>query len=323
MEGDGLTGDDMPGTGTGGDAAAAEKPEPRAEQAAPQRRPWLTEMVVLVIVALTIALTIKTYLVQPFQIPSGSMENTLLIGDKVLVNKLVVHVSDIHRGDIVVFNGAGSWDPPVASPGNPLDRIFRNFLGLFGDDSGQTDYIKRVIGLPGDHVRCCNARGLITVNGVPLHESSYLYPGSAPSTVRFNIVVPPGRLWVMGDNREDSEDSRFHHCGLPGAVCESWDPSGTIPESMVVGRAFVIVWPPGQFRVLSVPTTFNQVGLRSSAAGARSGSAEHGAGATLAAAAGLRVQPASPALPLAAGTVLAVPVMLLERRIRLRRNRRA
>jgi len=304
VEGDGLIGDEVPGTGTDEDAAAAERPEPGNEKAAAKRGSWMTEMVVLVIVALTIALTIKTYVVQPFQIPTASMENTLLVGDKVLVDKLVGHLSQIHRGDIVVFNGAGSWDPPAASPGNPLDRLYRNFLGLFGDDSGQTDYIKRVIGLPGDHVRCCNAQGLLTVNGVPLHESSYLYPGSVPSAIKFNIVVPPGRLWVMGDNREDSEDSRFHRCGLPGAVCEAWDPSGTIPESMVIGRAFLIVWPPSQFRHLSVPATFDQAGLRSAAA-----------------AAGLRAEPAYPALPLAAGAVVAVPVALIERRIRLRCSR--
>src|SRR5215467_10727943 len=111
---------------------------------------WPTEIVVLVVVALAIALTVKTYVVQPFRIPSGSMENTLLINDKVLVNKLVGHISQIHRGDIVVFDGAGNWDPPVAPSSNPLTRIYHNMLGLFGNNQGQIDYIKRVIGLPGD-----------------------------------------------------------------------------------------------------------------------------------------------------------------------------
>jgi signal peptidase I len=223
-----------------------------------RRRSRLTEFVVLVVVALILALTIKTYLVQPFWIPSQSMQNTLLVNDRVLVNKLVGHVSQIHRGDIVVFDGAGSWNPPVATDNNPLVRTYRDVLGLFGDDSGQTDYIKRVIGLPGDHVQCCNAQGQLTVNGVPLRESSYLYPGSAPSTIKFSVVVPPGRLWVMGDNRGDSADSRYHDCQIPIAACEPWDRDGTIPENMVIGRAFLVIWPPSMVKALRVPTTFSQ-----------------------------------------------------------------
>src|SRR5271155_5018030 len=128
-------------------AVAGDSAEDQEEPVARRKgRSSLTEFVVLV--ALVIALTVKTYLVQPFWIPSQSMEDTLLVNDKVLVNKLVGHISQIHRGDIVVFDGAGSWDPPVAAHSDPLVRIYRNFLGLFGDDSGQTDYIKRVIGLP-------------------------------------------------------------------------------------------------------------------------------------------------------------------------------
>jgi signal peptidase I len=229
------------------------------------RRSRLTEFAVLVVLALAIALTVKTYLVQSFWIPSQSMENTLLVNDRVLVNKLAGHVSRIHRGDIVVFNGTGSWDPPAAASSAPLARIYRNVLALFGGGSGPTPYIKRVIGLPGDHVTCCNAHGLITVNGVPLHESSYLYPGSAPSAVRFSIVVPAGQLWVMGDNRADSDDSRYHDCQVPGSACEPWDRDGTIPEDKVIGRAFLEVWPVTRFTTLSVPATFSQPAL--SAAG--------------------------------------------------------
>jgi signal peptidase I len=269
---------------------------------------WLTEFVVLVAVALVIALVVKTYVVQPFLIPTGSMEDTLLVNDKVLVNKLVGHISQIHRGDIVVFDGAGNWDPPVAATSDPLDRIYRNFLSLFGDDSGQTDYIKRVIGLPGDHVVCCTAQGLVTVNGVPLHESSYLYPGSQPSTIKFSIVVPPGRIWVMGDNRGDSSDSRLHDCGVIGAACVPWDRDGTIPESSVIGRAFLVIWPFSRIRTLSVPSAFSQAGLSSGHSGAVSSSG----------AAQLRAAPANPALPLAAGAIVAVLVALLERRIRVR-----
>jgi len=226
-----------------------------------KRRSWLMELVVLVIAALVIAVTVKTYLVQPFVIPSQSMENTLLVNDKVLVNKLVGHLSPIRRGDIIVFDGTGSWKPPAVTDSNPLVRIYRNVRGLFSTRLGHTDYIKRVIGLPGDHIRCCNAQGLLTVNGIPLQEGAYLYPGSTPSTVRFSIVVPPGRLWVMGDNREDSADSRYHDCQVAASLCELWDRDGTVPESMVIGRAFLVIWPPSRFRELRVPATFSQAGL--------------------------------------------------------------
>jgi len=302
------------GEGTEG---AAQSPGQR------RRRSWLTELVVLVAVALVVALGIKTYLVQPFVIPSGSMENTLLVNDKVLVNKLVGHLSQIHRGDIVVFNGTGSWKPPAATDSNPLARIYHSVLGLFGDDSGQTDYIKRVIGLPGDHVQCCNAQGELTVNGVPLHESSYLYPGSAPSTVKFSVVVPPGRLWVMGDNRDDSADSRAHDCQISGASCEPWDRDGTIPENKVIGRAFLVIWPPTRFKVLSVPATFSQTGLSARQPRTASQSTASWSTANAALTAGkLRAIPAYPVLPLAAGGIIALPLTLLERMCRLLGSRR-
>jgi signal peptidase I len=285
-------------------------------------------MVVLFVVALTIALLIKTFIVQPFYIPSASMENTLLVGDKVLVNKIVYRIRPISRGDIVVFNGAGSWQPPAnqgPSNHNPLVRLYDATLGklfnavrgLFGTAPGQTDYIKRVIGLPGDHVVCCNAKGAITVNGVPLSESSYLIPGAKPSEGPFNIVVPPGRLWVMGDNRPQSADSRLHDCSYTYTPpqCVSYDKSGTVPEDRVVGRAFMIIWPPSRFRILPIPSTFSQHGL-SHAASSRS---DGGPGL---AAAGLPVRPSGPLLPLAGGLAAAVPLTALERRLRLRMARR-
>jgi signal peptidase I len=294
-----------------------------------RRRSFWRELPVLVVVALTIALLIKTFVVQAFFIPSGSMENTLKPGDKVLVNKVLYHLRKIEPGDIVVFSGIGSWDqapPPSRPSSDPIVRAYdatlrpllRSVSGLFGAAPGQFDYIKRVIGVPGDHVRCCNSRGQITVNGVPLDEQSYLYPGatsaSAPAghSGHFNITVPPGRLWVLGDNRALSADSRLHR-SAPGG--------GTVPESKVVGRAFLIVWPLDRWRVLPVPATFSQPGIRtpaaSSAAAAASqsgGPAGQGAGAALAA--GLPVQPSSPLLPLTAGIGLALPVTWLQRRAR-------
>jgi signal peptidase I len=288
---------------------------------------FLTEMVVLFAVALTIALLIKTFVVQPFYIPSGSMENTLKIGDKVLVNKIVYRVRPISRGDVVVFNGAGSWLAPTAGPkpsDNPVVRLYDVTLGkffsavkgLFGTAPGQTDYIKRVIGIPGDHVVCCNSQGDITVNGVPLHEGSYLIPGAEPSQGKFNITVPPGRLWVMGDNRPQSSDSRLHDCAytFESPTCVSYDRGGTIPEDRVIGRAFMIVWPPSRIGILPIPTTFEQPGLSHAAA--------LSARAQPALATGVPVRPSAPYLPLAGGFAAAVPLTLLERKLRLRARRR-
>jgi signal peptidase I len=306
--------------------------EPGAEDNAGSSRggrSFLTEMVVLFAVALTIALLIKSFVVQPFFIPSGSMENTLLIGDKVLVNKLVYHLRPIERGDIVVFNGSGSWDSPSASgpvASNPVARVyddtlgalFRSVAGLFGTSADQIDYIKRVIGVPGDHVVCCNAHGQVTVNGVPLQETSYLYPGDQPSQFPFNVVVPPGRLWVMGDHRIDSADSRYHDCAYRDTeYCYSFDRDGTIPENKVIGRAFMIVWPPSRIRILPIPATFEQVQLLQPSARHSPASAS-GVAALVSSGNGIPVRPSSPYLPIALGFGFAVPLTAGERRLRLR-----
>jgi signal peptidase I len=174
-----------------------------------------------------------------------------------------------------VFSGAGSWDPVTPPPSNPVVRFLDDARSLVGIAGPGTDYVKRVIGIPGDRVACCNSRGQVTVNGVPLSEKSYIYPGAAPSQIPFNITVPPGRLWVMGDNRADSDDSRYR-TSAPGG--------GTIPESAVVGRAFLIIWPLSRFTDLPIPNTFQQAGLRSAAAIAAAPPAAVGGGvATLAA----------------------------------------
>ena len=274
-----------------------------------RKRSFWREFPILVVVALLLAVVIKTYAIQAFFIPSGSMENTLEINDRVLVNKLVYDVRSIHRGDIVVFNGDGSWDPGKApADTNFVVKFAQGFASMFGFGHPGDILIKRVIGLPGDKVACCDAQGRVTVNSVPLTEQTYLYPGDAPSEIRFNIVVPPGRLWVMGDHRLISDDSR-NHLGQPGG--------GTIPENAVIGRAFVIIWPISRWRILPIPATFEQPKLSAAAAPSAPPAARDTAGLLSA-----RLEPSSPALPLALGFAAAVPVTWLQRRARLRFARR-
>jgi len=280
------------------------------------KRSFWRELPILIVIALVLAVLIKTFAVQAFWIPSGSMENTLEINDRVLVNKIVYHLRDIHRGDIVVFNGDGSWDPgTIPVPGNVFQQFYAGFASMFGFGHPGDILIKRVIGIPGDHVACCDAQGRVTVNGVPLNEGSYLYPGSAPSLMKFSEVVPAGRLWVMGDNRLVSDDSRLHQ-GDPGG--------GTIPESAVIGRAFVIIWPASRWRFLPIPATFQQpqLGASGSAASGRPPvSAASGAGQ--AALLSARLEPTGPALPLSLGFAAALPLTWLQRRVRIRARRRA
>ncbi len=281
---------------------------------------------ILIVVALVIAVAIKTYAVQAFFIPSGSMENTLLINDRVLVNKIVYDTRSIHRGDIVVFNGDGSWDPgTVPASENFVEKFGSGFASMFGFGHPGDILIKRVIGIPGDRVACCDAQGRVTVNGIPLNEQSYLYPGAVPSQARFSIVVQPGRLWVMGDNRAISADSR-DHLGDPGG--------GTIPESSVIGRAFVIIWPLDRWRILPIPATFEQPKLNASGAAMRARSAAASTARDASTAAGnastaardastavlmsARLKPSSPALPLVLGFAAALPLSWLQRRARNR-----
>ena len=220
-------------------------------------RPFLVELPFLIVFALVLAFLIKTFLVQAFFIPSGSMQNTLAIGDRVAVNRAEMWLGgQPERGDVVVFKDPGGWlgAEESAPSGNWLSSAL-SFVGVLPQDDG--DLIKRVIGVGGDRVICCNAKHQITVNGVPLDESSYLYPGnsadSAPPGVdaNFNIVVPKGYIWVMGDHRDVSLDSRDHV------------PTNTefVPVGDVVGKADLIVWPLSQWRALSVPGTFRQAGL--------------------------------------------------------------
>ena len=224
-------------------------------------RPFIVELPFLVVFALFLAFLIKTFLVQAFFIPSGSMQNTLAIGDRVLVNRAAVWLGDKpSRGQVVVFQDPGGWldDQPAPTSGNWISSAL-TFVGVLPQDNG--DLIKRVIGVGGDHVVCCNTQDQITVNGVPLTEP-YLYPGdksdSAPAGVDpdFDVTVPQGDLWVMGDHRSVSEDSRAHVL----------TDGGFVPVGDVVGRADLIIWPTSQWGTLPIPNTFKQVGLSALAA---------------------------------------------------------
>jgi signal peptidase I len=235
-----------------------EREEPKGKKRQRRKRPFWRDLVVIVVAALALTILLKSFVVEVFSIPSGSMENTLIPGDRVLVSKIVYKFRGIERGDVVVFSGQGSWGPDAPPPpSNPFARLWNDATNLVGVTAPGTDYIKRVIGLPGDHVACCDAHGRVTVNGVPLNEQSYIYPGDVPSQVPFSITVPPGRLWVLGDNRGDSDDSRYR-ANDPG--------DGTVPESAVVGRAWLIIWPLSRFSDIPIPATFQQAALHTAAA---------------------------------------------------------
>jgi signal peptidase I len=220
--------------------------------------PLWQELPLLLIVAFCLAVLIRTFLFQAFFIPSGSMENTLLIGDRVLVNKVVYDTRQPARGDIVVFRGTDAWAPE--GPDQPVNNSFVGKLGrTLGDlvgisQPGEKDFIKRVIGLPGDTVWCCDDKGRVMVNGQPLDEpyvtenspldGGKARPGQCGSRAFDKIHVAPGNLWVMGDHRLVSQDSRC---------------SGQVPIANVIGKAFVIVWPSGHWNTLGTPPTFATV----------------------------------------------------------------
>jgi signal peptidase I len=227
--------------------------------------PLWQELPLLLIVAFCLAVLIRTFLFQAFFIPSGSMQNTLEIGDRVLVNKVVYDTRQPARGDIVVFRGTDRWTPE----GTTSDQSNQSFLTKLGrtlgdlvgiSQPGEKDFIKRVIGLPGDVVQCCDPQGRVMVNGQPLDEpyvseNSPLDGKAGPARCgprAFDPVhVAPGNMWVMGDHRFVSQDSRC---------------SGQVPIANVIGKAFVIVWPNAHWNTLGTPSTFNDVPKPSSAA---------------------------------------------------------
>ncbi|WP_422757073.1 signal peptidase I [Paenarthrobacter sp. C1] len=233
------------------DAGAA---EPEEDQKKPRKNPalvWIKEIATVVAIALVLSFLLKTFLFKAFYIPSESMESTLDVYDRIFINLLVPGPFDLSRGDVVVFKDTQAWLPPVAQkPAGPMDWVggTLEFVGLAPDASEQ-HLVKRVIGLPGDHVTCCDAQGRVSVNGVALNES-YINPAELPSPQSFDVVVPEGKVWVMGDNRNHSADSRAHQEVNGGFV--------NIED--VEGKATVIAWPINRWTVLdNYPDVFRNV----------------------------------------------------------------
>jgi signal peptidase I len=209
------------------------------------------EFAIVVGMALVLSFVVKTWLLQAFYIPSGSMEDTLQVNDRVIVSKLTPGPIDLKRGDIIVFGDPGDWlEPPVEESRGKAATVVRDtliFVGLLPDDA-ENHLIKRVIGLPGDRIVCCDKGGRLTVNGQPIKEP-YLKPGVAPSDQDFDITVPRGRVWVMGDNRSGSSDSRAHDGP------DNDGRLGSVDERLIVGRAVALVWPLDHLTWLSNPSS--------------------------------------------------------------------
>jgi signal peptidase I len=201
---------------------------------------------VVVVLALVASALLRAYVVQAFYVPTGSMLPTIALHDKIVVSR----VGGVHRGEVVVFSDPGGWIPPSEeSPKPGLVRSALEFVGVL-PQTGDDHLVKRVIGLPGDHVVCCTADGRLTINGQAIDESRYLFQGSRPADdIPFDVVVPAGHLFVLGDHRYVSGDSSRH---LPSQ-------GAFVPESLVTGRAMAVVWPPGQAQVLRIPSAFADI----------------------------------------------------------------
>nr|WP_037579608.1 signal peptidase I [Phaeacidiphilus oryzae] len=248
-----------PGGGSGRSGKASES------DAARKPRSFWKELPILIVIAIALALVIKSFLVQAFSIPSGSMENTLQIGDRVLVDKLTpTFGAKPSRGEVVVFKDPGDWlagEQTNQPSTNPVVHAIQTGLSTIGlmPDPSEKDLIKRVIAVGGDTVSCAKG-GPVEVNGKPLTEP-YIYPGAtACDDHPFGpLKVPADHIWVMGDHRNDSLDSRYH-MDEPGG--------GSVPDGNVIGRAFAVAWPLSHWKTLPIPSTFSQPGITRQAMGA-------------------------------------------------------
>ncbi len=202
----------------------------------PRKGSLLRELPILVVVALAVSLVIKSFLVQFFYIPSGSMENTLQINDRVAVNKVPFISKSINRGDVVVFRDPDNWLPePYNAGGNKYLAKVKEGLVAVGvlPNPAKQYLVKRVIGVAGDKVECCSKGKKLMINGVEIDEP-YIFAGNSASDTKFNVTVPEGKVWVMGDHRAASADSRFHQEDIN---------NGMVPTSKVTGRVIGIIWP--------------------------------------------------------------------------------
>ena len=216
----------------------------------------LRELPILIISALVLSIIVKTFFIQFFYIPSGSMENTLQVNDRVGVNKLGALFSDIKRGEVVVFRDPANWLSPNYDDSSGIRKVIKDslvFVGVLPDPSKQY-LIKRVIGVGGDKVRCCGKDGKVEVNGVSINEP-YIYEGDKPSDSEFEVEVPQGFIWVMGDHRGASADSRFH----------TDDPNkGMVALDKVTGRATFIIWPFSNLAILEKGEDLSKIPVKSS-----------------------------------------------------------
>ncbi|MER8089479.1 signal peptidase I [Streptomyces sp. NPDC056178] len=240
--------------GTAADGAGSDGDSPGGGDSALKKpRSFWKELPLLIGIALVLALLIKTFLVQAFSIPSDSMQNTLQRGDRVLVDKLTPWFgAEPKRGEVVVFHDPGGWLESTQTSNPNVVQKFLSFIGLM-PSAEEKDLIKRVIAVGGDTVEC-KKDGPVVVNGKALDDKSFIFPGNTPCNDEpFGpINVPEGRIWVMGDHRQNSLDSRYHQ-GLPGG--------GTVSNKEVVGRAIVVAWPINRWATLPVPKTFDQPGI--------------------------------------------------------------
>lgn len=210
------------------------------------------DIAIIILAALLISFLIKTFLIRSFYVPSGSMQNTLQVNDRIMVNQLVPGIVPLHHGDVVVFEDPGGWltTPPLTTPSS-FDAALV-FVGLAPQDANN-HLVKRVIGLPGDTVECCDDLGRLIVNGVAVDEPFIFLPTGVTKAgaLEFSVTVPEDSIWVMGDNRHSSSDSSFHQSD-PGG--------GSVPISRVVGRAFVVSWPIAHWSWLDSYSDQYQVG---------------------------------------------------------------